>query len=242
MDEEFPRTMRRLRILHAMNWKYALGEIALIMVGILLALAASDWFRDRELIREERQVLQEIRAALGEDRDTLEQIVAQAKEAEELIAALQVHIQQGGPYAPELDRSFGAAYGLRLISLNRAAFESLKSRGLGLVRDSELRSRITRNYSTIYDGLDLAQQGQRNVILEGLRPYFLTHFKDLDFNKSATPLDYDALLEDVVFHNLLHYRLQSLRSNDIFAFERTLASVDALIASIEAAVGDDRHP
>lgn len=167
----------------------------------------------------------------------LETVIGQAKEAEALIVALQDHLEQGGAYAPELDHSFGAAYGLRLVPLNRAAFESLQSRGLGLIRDLELRSEITRLYATTYAAYDLALIGQRNVILEALRPYFLRHFKDLRFNESATPLDYDALLEDVLFHNLLDYRLQVLRKNDIQSFENALDGATRLMGSIDRELG-----
>ena len=35
--------MRRLRIIHGINWKYAVGEFVLIFAGILAALATANW-------------------------------------------------------------------------------------------------------------------------------------------------------------------------------------------------------
>ncbi|MHC4380927.1 MAG: hypothetical protein ACYSU1_07545, partial [Planctomycetota bacterium] len=179
-----------------------------------------------------------LRIALSEDTVVLENTLEETKEASELVVALLDHLYAGGAYSPELDHSFGVAYGLRLVPLNRAAFESLKSRGLGLIRDVELRSEIARHYATTYAAYDLAQVGQRSVILEALRPYFLKHFRDLDFNNSATPLDYEALKQDVVFRNLLDYRLQVLNRNDISSFQSSLDGAVELMESIDRALAD----
>ena len=37
---------------------YAIGEIALVMIGILLALQVNTWNQDRQLQQEEREILQ----------------------------------------------------------------------------------------------------------------------------------------------------------------------------------------
>ena len=36
------------RVVHATNWKYAFGELLLIIVGISLALAIDEWREDTE--------------------------------------------------------------------------------------------------------------------------------------------------------------------------------------------------
>lgn len=48
------------------------------------------------------------------------------------------------------------------------------------------------------------------VVLEVLRTYYLTHFRRLRFNVSATPVDYEAVVHDPEFRNLLDYRLQNV--------------------------------
>ncbi len=50
------------------NWKYAIGEVVLIVVGILIALAAADW-NDRRVLREEElALLEELRTGPGRGR------------------------------------------------------------------------------------------------------------------------------------------------------------------------------
>src|SRR5687767_3650486 len=50
--------MTRLgRLLQPVNWKYALGEIFLIVAGVLIALALDAWADDRQERRRERAYL-----------------------------------------------------------------------------------------------------------------------------------------------------------------------------------------
>lgn len=219
-----------------MNWRYALGEVALIVIGILLALSASAWYEQQRERAEELVVLAELRAVLAEDLESVTATLDSFRVAERRVTALQEHLAAGLGYADSLDLNFGAAYGLRLVSVNRASFESLKSRGLGLIWNPELRSRIARHYDLTYATLEENRVGQRSVVLEALRPYFLTHFRDLEFSRSATPLDYSTLVADVEFLNLLDYRLQSFRLADIPTHERTVASIDSLMAAIDAEI------
>jgi hypothetical protein len=71
------------------------------------------------------------------------------------------------------------------------------------------------------------------LVLDLLRPYFLVNFRDLRFDASATPLDYDAISKSPEFINLVDYRLQLTRQNQIPVFERALGKIDSLIASID---------
>lgn len=225
--------MRVSRLTRAESVRYALGEVFLIVVGILLALAASDWAEGRAERRAERQILGEIRAALVEDHSAVDSLAAQLRDARDRIVALQAHIGAGGGYADSLDAWFGAVYGARNFLPNRAAFESLKSQGLGLVSDPELRAAVARVYERVYQRLDVAVQAELNVVFVVLRPYFLTRFRDLRFTRSATPIDYESVVGDIEFLNLLDYRRQNLMQAVLPAFERASVEMRELIDAID---------
>jgi hypothetical protein len=78
---------------------------------------------------------------------------------------------------------------------------------------------------------------EADVVLGLLRPYFLLHFRDLRFSQSATPLDYQALLSDTEFLNLVAYRLQTVRQSHINTFELAISEVRDLIKATELALG-----
>jgi len=64
--------MRTAKLIRAVNWRHAVGELILIVAGILIALAISDW-NDRRIQRAgELALLAEVRSALALDMETLE--------------------------------------------------------------------------------------------------------------------------------------------------------------------------
>lgn len=84
------------------------------------------------------------------------------------------------------------------------------------------------SYKEAQDALD----DERGVILDLLRPYFLVHFRDLRFNRSATPLDYGFISHDPEFLNLADYRLQNHKQNSHPALQRAIPRIRALRAAI----------
>ena len=48
------------RIFRATNWKYAVGEMTLVFVGITLALLANSWYEDSKNRKEEREILRQL--------------------------------------------------------------------------------------------------------------------------------------------------------------------------------------
>jgi hypothetical protein len=85
--------------------------------------------------------------------------------------------------------------------------------------------------------LDEMKRTQRSVVLDALRPYFLIHFKDLEFNRSATPLDYSFVASDQTFHNLLDYRLEVLETAEIPTHGLIVADVERLIEALDRELG-----
>ena len=51
----------------ALNWKYAIGELSLIVAGVLIALAANSWWEDRSDRQRERAYLKQL---LSDTRET----------------------------------------------------------------------------------------------------------------------------------------------------------------------------
>ena len=209
----------------------------MIVVGVLIALAASDWQQNRSERRAELDMLGELRTALTEDLAALEGQYERYERLDHRISTLLEIIDSGAPYADSLDTYFGTLYGIDFPKLNRAGYESLKSQGLDLVSDDALRSQIAAVYEQAYFRLDDALDSERMVILDLLRPYVLIHFKDLRFNESATPLDYGFVSTDQEFLNLIDYRLQLVRQNHMRNFDAALPEIRSLKAALDERLG-----
>ncbi len=225
--------MRPEKLIHSLNWRYAMGELLLIILGILIALAISDWNDRRLQHQQEQALLREVRTTLEADLAELELRLAKLQETLPRIEELSRRLKTGGTYDPSLDRLFGAAYGVHGINLNTTAYETLKSIGLQSITNLDLRLGITRifdhHYENILSGRDIGQ----GVTLDIMRPYFLEHFRDLQFLESATPINYKTIANDTYFHNMIDYRLAVLRNNQMDSYPKAIAEIRSVLGLLE---------
>jgi len=218
------------------SWLRVSAEAFVIVVSILLAFGLQAWWEGRIDRQTERTVLSELHTSLSEDLELLQLRLDRLRRIETWVESLLSHLRSGAPYADSLDAYFGTAYGIETTELNTGAYESLKSQGLGIVSDPGLRSQVARLYEQTYRRVEWQVNLETDVVLGLLRPYYLLHFRDLVLAQSATPLDYQALLDDVEFLNLIAYRLQTVRQVHISTFEQAISDVRSLIEAIELAL------
>ncbi|NND70799.1 MAG: hypothetical protein HKN43_04410 [Rhodothermales bacterium] len=209
------------------------AEILVVVVGVLVALALNAWWQGKQEAAQERIVLDELQTALQNDLVILSTQLATFRETVKKIDALSEHLEAARPYSDSLDAYFGSVYVLGIVAVNTSPYESLKSRGLGLISNAALRSDVTRLYDLRYRILVEIQETQRSAVLGIMRPYFLTHFEDLVFGVTATPFSYDQIAGDRYFHNLMAYRRQIIVSSEIPVYEQTIAQISKLQSSIE---------
>ncbi len=221
------------RLLNALNWHRALGELVLIVLGILIALAISDW-NDRRIQRiQEKALLAEIRTTLLSDLDEFERRQAMLQETVPRIEELSRVLNTGMDYEPAFDQLFGAAYGVHSINLNTTAFETLKSAGLQSISNTGLRFRIVRIFDHHYERVQTEREIDIGTTLDVMRPYYLQHFRDLRFHQSATPIDYELVANDTYFHNLVDYRLAVLNSNQLASYPVVMAEIREVLNILE---------
>jgi hypothetical protein len=150
-------------------------------------------------------------------------------------------LKAGLPYHDSLDASFGAVYGFKESFLSRAPYEALRSKGFDLVSDDSLRVQIIRLYDEEYREVETVDERHRATVMELYRPYFLQRFVDIDFNNSATPLDYGALLQDQYFINLIEYRAAQLQFDTGPAYDSAVVRSSAVLAALEAELDGGRE-
>ncbi len=225
--------MRPAKVVQAINWWHALGELVLIVVGILIALAISDW-NDRRIERaQELAFLQEVQTALTTDLQSLEAKLAEFHEAAGQITELSELLEEKPPYDPSMDALFGALYGVRTTNLNTSAYETLKSVGLQVVSNRDIRLGIARIYDHYYESMLTEHDIDHSVNIGLMRPYFMNQFRDLVFWKSATPMDYDFVVNDPWFKNVVDYRLAVLRGNQLTSYAEATAEIRRVLGLLE---------
>ncbi len=181
--------MRVTRILNAVNWRYAVGEIFLIATGVLLALAASDWQERRVARQSEIAILIELESHLKSDLEEINRRRDNLTDIESRLESLIAHIDSELPYEADLDSLFGAVYGYSGLRLSTGAYESLKAQGLSLISNETVRSHISSVYEELYQGMQGSAETERQTSINVFRPYFFEHFRNMQFRRTATPID-----------------------------------------------------
>jgi len=225
--------MRPRKVVIAVNWRQAAGELVLIVVGILIALAISDWNDRRIQTQDEQALLGEVRTTLQADMGVLEIRLKQMSKAAAKMEQLAEILTTSSPYEPSMDHLFGAAYGMWMTNLNTAIYDTLKSIGLQTVSNSELRLGIARVFDSHYDGIQAGHEIDRGVIIDVMRPYYLQHFRNLKFNESATPIDYENIVMDPYFKNIVEYRLAVLDSNQIASYTAAIDEMRRVLVLLD---------
>lgn len=117
-------------------------------------------------------------------------------------------------YSLELDLLFGTVYGMRDIKLNKAFYEDLKTSGIQLIKNEDIRETAVVLFEDNY--AELMGLGNFEMhVNELLRPYYLLNFHNIEFAVSANLIKYDEIWKDPYFKNLTHYRYITLEMNHI---------------------------
>jgi len=76
------------------------------------------------------------------------------------------------------------------------------------------------------------------ITLDTFRPYYLQNFCNLRFKQSATPIDYESIVDDPYYHNIVDYRLVVLRANRIGSCTKSIDEIRAVLAMLEEELGN----
>ena len=181
---------------------YALGEIVLIVVGILIALQINDWAEDRNDRRFERKTLTQIRTNLQADHAELTAILENRRVAVQSIDRI---LAIEDPESPDDNLKTWLADVMqfdRFYSISNA-YEVLKSRGLDIVRDDGLRTTLGVYYDSWAREIQLHNKDIETGFISHWVPVIIADIDEFDWDVLAKPYDATALLNDVKFVSTL---------------------------------------
>ena len=125
--------------------KYAIGEIVLVVIGILIALQINNWNDNTKLRRTEIYVLGEILNNLEEDGLILEEIILRRQRAKKSIERMMEYLPNDTIEKAQLESDLMHFLNFeRYFPINHA-YEILKSKGLE-IKNNQLTTQLSRYY------------------------------------------------------------------------------------------------
>jgi hypothetical protein len=217
---------------------YAIGEIVLIVAGILIALTINDWNEQRKNREVELRMLSEIEASILSDQKELSDALESVRTSISRMEALLNILKNPTAYHDSLDVFFGAAYGVHSATLNTAPYEAIKAGGLDRISNDELRLKLIELFDDSYKRIVIIDEVEIKVNLDILRPYYYQHFTDIRWSESASPLNYQRLVKDVAYRNLVDYHMNILKLNHGWIYEQALTQIAELLEMLDFELGD----
>ena len=238
--------MRVSRLVSAPNWRYAIGEVALIVIGVTIALAATSWYQARQERHDEILVLQQLHRTLSEDLQEIEQTWEFTRNREQNLTALVAHLESDLPYTPELGVKFQALLGWRIVSIKTAPFEALKVQSYKGISNPVLREKLVSFYEDRFATLEHNLNLDRDFAIEKVQPYFFRNFtmrvatwNDVDGgNQDWVPIDYDKIKAEPYIANLCRFRADLLRRFALPQYAVAAELVHEILEEIEKELAD----
>lgn len=128
-------------------FKYAIGEIVLVVIGILIALQINNWNISKQDAIFERKILFELQTSIENDLIQFELAKDRILRKENAIDTMLMVINNKIVLEEkQLRKSHNSVKLGILLSYDKAVFETLKNKGLQKVKSDILRKEITRFY------------------------------------------------------------------------------------------------
>ena len=127
-------------------FKYAIGEILLVIIGIIIALQLNAWAASKKVREYEIKMLTEIQSTLKQDLDYVNMILPRIKRIDDNSQAALLMLKEKEINKDELIKHIKEMYIGFVIQFNFGAYEALKSTGIDRVSNDELRSELVDFY------------------------------------------------------------------------------------------------
>ncbi len=215
---------------------YAIGEIVLVVIGILIALSINNVNDFKNQRQKELTLLTEMNQNLQIDLKDLEYNIKGSAERIKANEIILKALQERVPMNDSLKPYYGNIHGNFQFSNNTAAWENLKSVGIDLVSDDSLRNAISNLYTTKYTYLENVTKGvDDDFQWDTFYPQYLNLINVDQFWVSAEPVSHKALMNNRKFQETIKMNL-FIRNYMLDQYTTTQKDVNSLLDQIESQI------
>jgi hypothetical protein len=219
---------------------YAIGEIALIVIGILLAFYLDNINAEKQAREVETELLKELKSNLLSNIEILERTLKTEAEYLSYNEMILDYLDNKKPYDEKLDRAFGVYFWTVTTNPVRGGYEFLKSKGIDFITNDRLRNRISFIFETEFSILKNENEVWSNNLQQNISyPYHVKHFRRYYSNEDknteaelAKPFEYKSLLDDAEFKSI-NSEIISNRKWNVNSLKKLLREIQELIVQID---------
>ncbi|WP_422105457.1 hypothetical protein [Winogradskyella sp.] len=193
-----------------MSWKYVMGELLLIVFGILIALYINNLNESRKLKDFENKIVSEIEKSLTSDYDF--HITSRITRAEQIIQSSETVLEflDGKiKYNDSLEIHFWRISWIVIFEPKSIPFETLKSKGIELISNEDIRKSLLELYDYTYPRINYFTESFNNWSTNRVEPYCIKNFaiNKGDRGKAYKPIDIDQIKNSIEYRNLVFEKM-----------------------------------
>jgi hypothetical protein len=211
----------------AKYFKYAIGEIVLVVIGILIALSINNSNETRKEKLKEKKILVELESNLEANSITLQKAISSQKRIIRQINMTIEHLESKKPFNDTIGKYILSIQWIEGIQFVSSAYESLKSIGVALISNDSIRADVTNLFGNEFPNQTDWLKSSGPLQASYTHPLIMKFFKqagEFPTNyKIAT--DYEGLLENQEFINVISTR-KALKEAIVYQFENLHVRVE----------------
>lgn len=183
---------------------YAIGEIILVVIGILIAVNIDNWNEANQRKELENKLLEEMISDLALQADDILININTHQASMASCKVIRNTLLEERPYHDTLSQHFVRVYNFTIFHSKNGAYKMLETQGISLISDDHLRAQIT-NYFDISIPFQLEIQQVTIKQIQAASENHLKLFKNLNWAEPMEPWDYQSLAKNKEYISWLSY-------------------------------------
>ena len=225
--------------------KYAVGEIVLVVIGILIALGINNWNESRKENLKEITNLKSLKSELEVSLEELKSDYEITKSFHNSTLKIQGWIKEKTPFSDSMPKDFFLSYQVSNFFPITSTYETFKNGNLELIQSDSLKIIITDIYEAGYKRIESKSSTTRKARTGARIDFYQNNFRvtsdanpDDSLNKlrnsyKAIPNDYENLMNDPKYETLISEAIM-IRRVLIRDYEFTIKTVEEGILEIDS--------
>ncbi|RDK83528.1 DUF6090 family protein [Marinirhabdus gelatinilytica] len=189
---------------------YAIGEIILVVIGILIALQIGQWNKESEINKLELTILKEIESNLNDDLNQMQGDISLMQVMDTACVNLKNAINTNSELTKDFSDNASLLRVMPHYQPNKSGYDLLVSKGISIISNDSLRNSISTHYENLYTYYNRYEEERFMFHINISEPKLLEYFSfefDLDntyyWIANISLKDYEKLLDDESFTKVL---------------------------------------
>jgi len=210
-------------------FKYAIGEIVLVVIGILIALQINNWNEEKKAKQFEYKVLNDIKGSMQTNYRQLKMSINNSNNYIKSADIILSHLEKNLPYHDSLDTHFSNAISYFAPTIRNAGYESLKTYGLNTITNDSIKEALD-----IYDNEWMQTLGirQEEYFFNSVSPILTELFETVSSSSKMKPFNYDELQNSKRYLSIINTS-KAYRKEQIYWHEKWINNIKEIEIMID---------